>query len=127
MKLSRSSVLLWFGLLGAPAAWTVQFLIGYWLSEVGCSRGGDSGLAVDGWTIAATAVAAALAVLAEVAAITMFRATRGVRGVGGSDEPPPKGRVHFLAVIGIVIAPLFFFIIVMSGVGVVVLENCHQG
>jgi hypothetical protein len=127
VRLSRSDLLLWFGLLGAPAAWTAQFLVGYWLSEVGCSRGGDSGLAVDGWTIAATAVAAVLALLAELCAIRTFRATRGVRGVGGSDEPPPKGRVHFLAVVGIVIAPLFFFIIVMSGVGVVVLEDCHQG
>jgi hypothetical protein len=127
MRLSRSSFLLWFGLLGAPAAWTVQFLIGFWLSQVGCSPGGDSGLAIDGWTLAATAVAAVLALLAELAAITVFRATRGVRGIGGSDEPPPKGRVHFLSLVGIVIAPLFFFIIVMSGVGVLVLENCQQG
>jgi hypothetical protein len=123
---SRTSLLLWFGLLGAPLAWTVQFLVGYWVSEVGCSPGGDGGLSIDGWTIVATVVAAVLALLAELAAIATFRATRGVRGVGGSDEPPPKGRVHFLAVVGMTIAPLFFFIIVMSGVGVLVLENCHQ-
>jgi hypothetical protein len=127
MRSGRSSALLWFGVLGAPAAWTVQFLVGFWLTEVGCSAGGDRGLAVDGWTTVATVAAAVLAVLAEFAAIRMFRETRGARGTGGSEEPPPKGRVHFLATVGIVITPLFFFIIVMSGVGVVVLENCRQG
>ena len=118
---------MWFGLLGAPAAWTVQFLIGFWLVEVGCNSGGDRGLSVDSWTALATLVAAALAVLAELAAIRAFRETRDVEGQGGAEEAPPKGRVHFLAVIGMAIAPLFFFIIVMSGLGVVVLENCHQG
>jgi hypothetical protein len=122
----RGNLLLWFGLFGAPAAWTAQFLIGYWLSEVRCSTGGAAGLSVDAWAIAVTAGAAALAVGAELAAFTAFRRTRGARGMGGSDEAPPKGRVHFLATVGLVIAPLFFFIIVMSGVGVAVLDECRQ-
>lgn len=117
----------WFGLLGAPLAWAVQHVIGYWLTEVGCDRGGVGGLSIDGLTVAVTALAAALAALAELAAIMAFRATREARGVGGSDEDPPQGRVHFLATVGIAIAPLFFFIIVMNGVGVVVLQDCHQG
>jgi hypothetical protein len=127
MRMTRASVLLWFGLFGAPAAWTAQFVLGYWLSEIGCSPGGDGGLPVDAWTVAITAAAAALAVLAELAAIVTFRRTRGTRGMGGSEEPPPKGRVHFLATVGIAIAPLFFLIIVMSGVGVAVLQDCRQG
>jgi hypothetical protein len=114
MSLPRPNVLVWFGLLGAPAAWTLQFLFGYWLGEVGCSPGGDSGLAIDGWTLAATIAAALIALLAGLAALAVFRQT---------DE----GRVHFLATVGMAIAPLFFFIIVMSGVGVAVLENCQQG
>jgi hypothetical protein len=127
MRLSRSSFLVWFALLGAPAAWTAQFLVGFWLTEVGCSPGGDRGLALDAWTIVATAAAALVAVMAELAAIRVFRETRDARGAGGADEPPPKGRVHFLATVGVAIAPLFLFIIVMSGVGVVVLQDCHQG
>jgi hypothetical protein len=127
MRLTGAGVLLWFGLLGAPAAWTVQFVIGFWLSEIGCSPGGDGALGIDVWTVAITVVAAVLAVLAELAAIATFRRTRGARGMGGSEEPPPKGRVHFLATVGIVIAPLFFLIIVMSGVGVAVLQDCRQG
>ena len=126
MRLPRSTLLLWFGVLGAPAAWTAQFLIGFWLAQVGCDPGGNPGLSIDAWTVVATVVAALLAVLAELAAIRTFRETRGARGTGGSEEPPPKGRVHFLAIVGMAITPLFFFIIVMSGVGVVVLQNCHQ-
>ena len=127
MRLTRSSVLLWFGLLGGPAAWTVQFLLGFWLNEIRCGAGGDRGLALDGWTIVVTCVAAALTVMAELASIRVFRETRGARGKGGSEGPPPQGRIHFLAIVGIAIAPLFFFIIVMSGVAVAVLEDCHQG
>ncbi len=126
MRLTRGSLLLWFGVFGAPAAWTAQFLIGYWLSEIGCSPGGDGGLAVDAWTVAITAAAAVLAVLAELAAIATFRRTRGARGVGGTEEPPPKGRVHFLATVGIVIAPLFLFMILMSGLGTIFLPECRQ-
>jgi len=117
----------WFGLLGAPFAWAVQHVLGYWLTEVGCDRGGVGSVSVDTWTAVITAVAAILALLAELAAISAFRATRAARGVGGTDEDPPQGRVNFLATIGIAIAPLFLFIIVMSGVGVLVLQDCHQG
>lgn len=117
----------WFGLLGAPFAWAAQHVVGFWLTEVGCDRGGVSGLSIDSWTAVITALAAATALLAEVAAIRAFRATREARGMGGSEEDPPEGRVHFLATVGIAIAPLFFFIIVMNGVGVLVLQNCHQG
>ena len=131
MRLPRVSAgtqaLMWFGLLGAPAAWVTQFLVGYSLTEAACSEAGTRwNVAVDGVTIAATAAGAAVAVLAELTAIKVFRDTRPAEGAGGSEEPPPKGRIHFLATVGIVIAPLFFFIIVMSGVGVLVLPECHQ-
>jgi hypothetical protein len=118
---------MWFGLLGAPLAWMLQFLFGYGLTEVACDPGGDSGVAFDGWTLVATALAAGLAVLAELAAFKVFRDTRQVEGAGGSEEPPPKGRVHFLATLGLLLGPLFLCIIVMNGVGAIVLANCHQG
>ncbi|HEY1358625.1 MAG TPA: hypothetical protein VGF21_09985 [Thermoleophilaceae bacterium] len=117
----------WFGLLGAPFAWTVQHVAGYWLTEVRCERGGVSGLSLDAWVTVITAIAASVALLSALAAIRAFRATRGARGAGGAEEDPPQGRIHFLATVGIAIAPLFFFIIVMDGVGVAILQNCHQG
>jgi hypothetical protein len=116
---------MWFGLLGAPFAWTLQHVTGYGLTEAACSEAGFS-FDRDAWTVAVTATAAVVALLAGLCAVTAFRRTRGVRGVGGSEEPPPKGRIHFLAVVGMVISPLFLAIIVMSGIGSVVLANCTQ-
>jgi hypothetical protein len=98
-------------------AWAIQFVIGFWISQSGCDRGGVS---IDGWTLAVTLVAAAAAVGAQAAAIAVYRATKDA----GSE--PPAGRVHFLATVGLAISPLFLAIILMSGLGVVVLPNCHQ-
>ena len=67
-----------------------------------------------------TAIAATIAVLAGCSAIAVFRATRDV------GEDPPGSRIHFLSIVGMTIAPLFVAIILMSGVGSVVLTNCHQ-
>jgi hypothetical protein len=126
--MSRGPALLsWFGLLGAPLAWTLQFLFGLTLSEAACNEAGTRwDVPVDGPTVAATVAAAIIAVLAGLAALAAFRETRHARGKGGAEEEPPLGRVHFLATVGVVISPLFLFIIVMNGVGVAVLANCQQ-
>jgi hypothetical protein len=57
-----------------------------------------------------------------LAAIVVWWSTRGV----DDSAPPPVGRVHFLAVIGLVIAPLFIAIILMAGIGGTAL-GCTQG
>jgi hypothetical protein len=126
VKRSRE-LLSWFGLLGAPAAWTLQFLLGFSLSEAACNEAGTRwGVPVDGAAVVATVVAATIAVLAGLAALAVFRETRHARGPGGDEEAPPLGRVHFLATVGVAVSPLFLFIIVMNGVGVAVLANCQQ-
>jgi hypothetical protein len=123
----RRELLTWFGLLGPPFAWTLQFLFGFTVSEAACNEAGTRwGVAVDDLTLAATVVAAAITVLAGLSALAVFRETRQARGEGGAEEKPPLGRVHFLATVGVAVTPLFFFIIVMNGVGVLVLTNCHQ-
>jgi hypothetical protein len=117
-----SRALVWFGLLGAPGAWVAQHLTGYALTEAACNEAGRGwDVPIDALTAALTAAAAALAVLAGLAALAAFRSTRGAGG------KPPAARVHFLGIAGIVVAPLFLAIIVMSGVGVIVLEGCRQG
>ena len=46
MRVDRSAplttLLLWVGLLGAPAAWTLQLVVGYGAEEADCSRGTSS-------------------------------------------------------------------------------------
>jgi H+/Cl- antiporter ClcA len=109
--------LLWFGLFGAPAAWVVQHVSGYALTEVSCTEGSVS---LDPWTIAVTAVAAVIAALAGAAAVATWRATHD------AGKAPPASRVHFLSVMGMVHTPLFLMIILMSGVGASLLDRCVQ-
>jgi hypothetical protein len=106
---------------GAPAAWVVQFLLGYGVTVEACGPGGGTA-SIDPWSIAATAAAAAIAALGELAAIATFRATRDV-----DEELPGAGRRHFMATIGLVLGFLFFCMIVMNGVGAVALGDCRQG
>jgi hypothetical protein len=121
----RLRLAMWFGLLGAPAAWSVQFLVGYGISEAACGAASAGG-ALDPVTAVATATAAVVALLAGAAAVLAWRETREAEGQGGADEAPPLGRIHFLATVGIVITPLFLAIILMSGIGAILLPECRQ-
>jgi hypothetical protein len=117
----RRRLLLWFGVLGAPVAWTFQHLAGYALTEAACHEAGTMWkVAVVTWTLALTAGAAAIAVLAGLAAIATWRATRGA-----SDESP-TARMHFMAVMGMTLTPLFLMIILMSGIGVAAIGGCAR-
>ena len=121
---SPTSPRLWFAVAGAPLAWTLQFALGYWLTQAQCGATASQwGIALRTWAIAATAVAAAVALAAGVNAVALLRATAEQETEGA----PPLGRTRFLSIIGIAITPLFLAIIVMNGVGVAVLSNCQQG
>jgi hypothetical protein len=77
---------------------------------------------VDTVTVVLGGIAALLTLLCGAGACVAWRATRD----SDDDERPPAGRVHFLSVIGMTIAPLFLAIIVMSSVGAIVVEECVQ-
>jgi heme/copper-type cytochrome/quinol oxidase subunit 2 len=113
---------LWFGVLGAPVAWGIQFGVGYWITQAQCSlSGGGWESSSELWSIALTVVAATVAIAAGLVAVLLFLATRQAE----KDGPPPDGRTHFLSIVGIAITPLFTFIIVMNGVGANVLAPCQ--
>ena len=121
----RPAALMWFGLFAAPAAWAAQHVAGIALTIGEChdnTAGPAWHVDVDAWTVAVTAVAAVVAVLGGVAAVAAWR---GARDADDSD-PPPRGRTHFLAIIGMTISPLFLAIILMSGLGTVLLAQCVQ-
>lgn len=113
--------LIWFGLLAPPLAWVVQFVLGYGVTEAACEPGRLEP-SVNGWAIAITVPAALVAVLGGLAAVRVFRATRDQE----LDGPPPAGRVYFMSIVAIAIAPLFLAMIVMNGIGVLVLDKCSQ-
>lgn len=116
-------LLSWYGLLGAPAAWTVFHVGGVGIATGACSPFGlSSGAAVQPWSIVLTVVCAAIAFGALLAAGAVWLATRGVEETAA----PPVGRIHFLAVVGLAITPLFIVIILMAGLGATSL-GCSQG
>ena len=121
----RADVLMWFGLFGAPAAWTGQHVAGVTLT-IGACHDNTAGPAwqvhVDAWAMGVTAAAATVAVLAGLSAVAAWRSARDA----DDSDPPPSGRIHFLGIVGLTISPLFLAIILMSGLGVVALPDCHQ-
>ncbi len=115
------AALLWFGLLGAPAAWVLHLVLGYGLQEADCSAGASHwGLSSHPLEIAVTAVAAAIGLAAACAAGWSWRQVDR----GSAD---PKGRVGFMAFGGIIVSLLFLAIIGVGGVGAVYLHPCTPG
>lgn len=120
---SPVSPVLWYAVLGAPAAWALQFWIGYWVAEARCDRPGYATPAdLTAWTIAVGIAALLVAGGALAVSIALFRRTSDTESKG----PPPKGRVRFLAIVGMTVAPLFIAIIAMTSAGVLVLMPCTQ-
>jgi hypothetical protein len=120
---SPTSPVLWYAVLGAPTAWALEFWIGYWAAEARCGRPGDH-VAVD--TVTLTVVVGVLAmgfaIGALLTSIVLWRRTSDTEVKG----PPPRGRVRFLAAVGMTVAPLFIALIAMTSAGVLVLLPCNQ-
>jgi hypothetical protein len=120
--LARRPLLVWLGVLGAPMAWTLQLWTATGVTLAACSAAGRAwNVPVGGLTVAVTIVAATIAALAGAGALRVLRATRG------APDEPPAGRVHFLATIGVAVSFLFGCLIVMTGLGIVFHDRCHQG
>jgi heme/copper-type cytochrome/quinol oxidase subunit 2 len=116
-------LLMWFGLLGAPGAWALQHTAGIFLTEANCRAASTAGgwqIHLDAWTIVLTAGGLLIALAAGAAAVATFRRTRD------QGEEPPASRIHFLSVVAITVTPLFIFIMLMSGLGVIFLVGCRQ-
>ena len=125
MRRPRSEALAWAGALGPPFAWAGQHIAGFALGLADCpdnTVGPGWNVPVDALTIAVGVVATAAAVLCGLAAVAAWRASRDA----DDSDAPPAGRVHFLAVIGMTITPLFLAMIVMSSAGAVVFSGCVQ-
>ena len=115
------TVLLWLGVLGAPAAWALLLVAGYLFEEVQCSRGSDA------WGFdakignTALAVATALVGLASLAAA--YATWRTARRPEARDV---RGRLEWMGFCGLLVSALFFFLILMTGFGVNSVSPCHQ-
>ncbi len=115
--------MMWFAVLGAPFAWGIEFAVGYWMTQTGCSvPGREWSLDQNVWGVVLMAAAFCVASAAGLTALAMYRGTREA----DDDDAPPAGRVRFLAAVGMTVTALFVFIIVMTGLGIVILPDCRQ-
>ena len=127
-----SNALLWFGVLGGAAAWSLQFIANLFLTFAECDQPVQRWmLPVHNWEIGLSALAVAVAVSASAVSIVIFVRTGRVDHVSakereGKGTQPPLGRIHFLAMIGLLVNFLSLAIILMTGVGAPLLPICQQ-
>jgi hypothetical protein len=120
---ARQELLQWFGLLGAPLAWTVQLVLGFGVTEARCDAGSMRwGVGLDTWEISLMAAAVLVVALAEISAVALFVSTRGV----AYDGSPPLGRRHFFVTASSLGNVLFLAMILMSGLAAVHHTPCQQ-
>ena len=119
----RIETLMWLGIFGAPVAWASTHVFGWGLSEANCDVVGRQwGIAFSTWEVAMTIFAASLAVVGIVSASIAYRAIRGT----DKDQPGPEGRVWLLSISGLVVSPLMLVIILLTHIGALLLNHCHQ-
>lgn len=132
MKSPPSNALLWFGVLGGAAAWTIQFLANLFFTFAQCDPPmARWALPVHAWEIGLS-IAAVLVGLASLGvSMWIFLRTYQIEDVGaqerrGEGVTPPLGRVNFLSMIGMTVNALTLVIIIMTGIGAPLLPICQQ-
>ena len=127
-----SNSALWFGLFGAPAAWSIQMLADYSTDAHGCfprmyplgspTMGGGR-LSLVLWLVSAAAVVIGIAAL--VVALRSYAATRHEwRGEAHELLEVGEGRTRFMALSGVMLSALFLFASLMHAASVLLLAEC---
>lgn len=118
--------LVWFGVLGGPAAWALQFLFAMQFGLARCeSPNARFQFPVHAISAVLGAAGVLIGVLAELAAIVVFRAADQHRLARGISEIT-SGRLRFLAAVGMTVNPLTLTICAMVAIGAPLLGICHQ-
>jgi hypothetical protein len=125
-----SSLLVWFAVGGGACAWAAQHVVGIGFGWAECNQPGR-GIPVHAGQAVAAAVAAAVTLASMGVGAWLFRHTYQVGDVFGEERrgdgaTPPVGRIHFLALVGLVVNLLVLAIIVMDGIGAPLLSMCQQ-
>ena len=117
-------VALWFGVLGAPAAWTVQLIVNYSLEEwFACAPSTTTRGQVAGAEVPAVAVAVSgvLTVVALAAGLVAWSCYRRIRADG--DEATTRAR--WMALAGIMNSILYLIVILASFGPPLLLDVCE--
>ena len=134
-----SKGLLWFGLVGAPAAWTVQTLVDLAVASHGCyprlfplAAPILSGLR--GIALTVSVAALIIYIIAGLAAVRTWSQTRhehqGSSGAGQKHAPATalletgEGRTRFLALSAVMTSVVFTIAVLAHGVSVLLVGPC---
>jgi len=120
-----SSWLLWFGVAGAPTAWTIQLLLNYSLEEwFACSPSATNEGEVVGVSVptAGIAVSAVLTLVAVVAGVVAVSCYRKIASASGEVET----RAKWMALAGIMNTVLYVIVMVASFGPPLMLDVCES-
>lgn len=115
------TALLWFALLGGPAAWTAHLLGSYPLVPVVCSMGTTAPLNI------LTAVTVMIALAAAATGWWAYRRSRGAGEPAGAGAEVAEPRPAFMGMLGLMLALLFAFAILMEGLPPILQDPCPRG
>jgi hypothetical protein len=126
------TALVWFGVLGGALAWGTQFVAGLAFTFAQCNAPpGRWQLPVQMWQVVLAAVGILVGLIAAGVSLSIYRRTKDVEDVAagerqGLGDPPPLGRVNFLATIGLLVNALALAIMIMTAIGAPLLRLCQQ-
>jgi hypothetical protein len=127
---------LWFGLLGAPAAWAVTEFLGYALVARSCEAG-RNGLNAYGVGNPPVAVGVLVLLMLAIAAAAAWTAGGSLHRLGGwpgiaarprpeGDRPAEWGRARFMALAGVMTGALFGLGIILIGLPPFLVRACSE-
>ena len=132
MSFKPRSAVVWFAVGGGSIAFALQFVAGLAFSFAQCNQpAGRWQLPVQSWQVALAAAGLVVGLASMATAIWLFLRTFRIGDLfaqerHGDGSPPPLGRIHFLAIVGLFVNFLTLTIIVMDGVGTPLLSLCQQ-
>lgn len=122
-RVGRVELLQWAGVTLAPFAWAALHIFGILLTLAACAPANAR------WGLSLHTINAVATVLAAIVAAAGFGSAIAARllvDAENDQDPPPAGRIFFMAVCGITTSGLLLVIILMAGTGVSLREACWQ-
>jgi hypothetical protein len=121
--------LLWFGFLGAGAAWFLQHFLGFGLTELNChsTRLAFDIVGIDAALFLGLLLTVLAAAVALAATLIAFRSVPGGLLQNETEEPGAteyRGRVFFLGYVGALLGVLFLLAILTGSAALLFLRPC---
>ena len=121
---TKGSLLLWYGVLAGPLAWTAQIVIAPDLAEILCypgatasGRGDVFGISVDTFLIGVNSLMTLIALSGLVASWLCWSRHR-------REDATPARRAAWMALAGVLVSSLFLVAIVVGYIPLFMLEPC---